>query len=84
MFRGEPGGTVVHQGVFQFTDPGRVPTDRTSDPLVRALSRIRRRYHAAVRREDGPAAARYEAQYDGLERQRRAYLLCQAAGRGVE
>ena len=78
---------------FQFTDPGqalarrvstgRTQTDRTSDPLVRALSSTRRRYHDAVRREDGSAAARYEAQYGALERQRRAYLLRQAAGREV-
>ena len=72
----------------QFTDPGRelagrATTDCISDPLVRALSRARRRYHAAVAREDRPAAVWYEAQYYGLERQRRVYLLRQAAGKGV-
>ena len=62
---------------------GRAPAARTVDLLVRALSRTRRRYHAAVRREDGRAAARYESQYGALERQRRTYLLRQAASREV-
>jgi hypothetical protein len=60
-----------------------LPAVHSSDLLVRALSRTRRRYHAAVHRQDEQAAARYEAQYGALERQRRAYLLRQAANRGV-